>query len=101
MGAISQRSNPQAEQQSLRFAKPRTLTAALVRRHGGTLFENLLRPLPGLIVPPLRLQELRIVVIGFGHGGNLDRLLKHGAGFFGLSGLRVGVSEQAFGAMKS
>src|ERR1700730_5722898 len=87
-------------QQRVRFAKPHPLPPTLVARHRATLIQNFLRPLPRFFHAPLRVQEKRVVVVSLRTGGNLRRLLKQRLSFFRLPGLRVSMSQQAFGAME-
>src|SRR6202140_4926874 len=57
-------------QQAAGLAEPRAFAAAKIDRHGRLLVENLTRPFASFGGAPLRLQEQRVVVIGFGDGGN-------------------------------
>jgi hypothetical protein len=82
------------------FAEPGSLAAAEIAGHGEPLVEDFLRPFAGFGDASLRLQEERVVVVGLGDGGDLRGLLKKCGGFFRLSGVGVGVSKQAFGAVK-
>jgi hypothetical protein len=93
-------SHAKTKQQSMGFAEPRALAAAEISGHGESLVEDFLRPLAGFGVASLRLQEKRVVVVGLGDGGDLRGLLKKCGGFFRLSGVSVGVSQQAFGAVE-
>src|SRR5580700_7062413 len=93
-------SHAKTKQQRMGFAEPGALAAAEIAGHGESLVEDFLRPLAGFGVAALRLQEKRVVVVGLGDGGDLRSLLKKCGGFFRLSGVRIGVSQQAFGAME-
>ena len=84
----------------MRFAEPGALAAAEIAWHGETLVENFLCPLSGFGGTSLRLQQERVVVVRLRDGGDLRGLLKKCGGFFRLSGVRVGVSEQAFRAVE-
>src|ERR1700721_850319 len=55
----------ETSQQEMGFAEPGALTAAEIAGHGASLVENFLRPLAGFGGASLRLQEERVVVVGF------------------------------------
>src|ERR1700683_3414688 len=62
--------------------------------------ENFLTPSGSLAGAALRRQEECVVVVSLGTRGSLRGLLKQNLGFFLLSGLRVGMSQQPFGTLK-
>src|SRR5580658_1008033 len=90
---------PQPRQQRISFAEPRTLPPPLVSRHARPFVENFLSPLASLVGTPLRLQKESVVVVSLGARGGFRSLLKQSFGFFRLSGLRVGMSEQPLRAL--
>ena len=81
-------------------AKPGTLEAALVTREHWALVEDLLGPLAGLGGAAFGGQQIGEVQIGLRRGRPVRDLAEEGFGFVILSGLRVGVSEQAGGAVE-
>src|SRR5579863_1543623 len=90
----------QPRQQSARLAKPGPFPTPQISRHSRLLGEDFLRPIARFGDASLRLQEQRVVVIGFRDGRNPRRLAKHRIRFLDLSGLRVGPGQQPLGTMK-
>src|SRR5690242_10860417 len=65
-------------------AKPGSFAATQVSRHRGLFREYLLGPFPSFFCSALRLQEDRVMVIGFGDGRNTSSFAKHRFGLVNL-----------------
>jgi hypothetical protein len=80
--------------------KPRSFPAAKISGHGGFLVKYLSRPLAGFGTAALRLQEEGVVVIGLRASGDVGGVAKKLIGLISPSGFRIGMGEEAFGAVE-